>query len=136
VRVSLDSFLALPEDLLWMVDEERIPEPTSRRTQKRIAAEFRCTIFDGEVKRYARVANLSAGGARIITAAPPAIGKTVTLTIFLAPTKKEITSRAVIVWRAEGIHGRGGFIGVRFDDISDRDAIVAFTTAAEPERVK
>jgi hypothetical protein len=99
------------------------------RIGRRCAVLLRCRLTDDShepVERFTRMSDLGAGGARILTAAPPAVGQTLTLRFRLDAQGIEIVARARVVWRSEGFRGRGGVIGVAFMAVSDPAALARF----------
>jgi len=86
----------------------------------------RCWVSDGEVDRYASLADISLDGARLFTAAPPVVGRRVTMRFLLRAKGTEVLAEARVVWRSEGFRGRGGVMGVQFLSISGADEIVAY----------
>lgn len=85
----------------------------------------RCRLGDGAVDRYAQLADLSEGGARVVTAGPPAPGTRLSLT-FKLDDNEVIEAFARVVWRSEGFHGRGGLMGVQFESVSAPGVLAAF----------
>jgi hypothetical protein len=68
----------------------------------------------GDIERYAQLADVSATGARIVTAAPPQAGSLVRLRFDSAAARSGVDSLARVVWATAGYRGRGGMIGVEF----------------------
>ena len=76
--------------------------------------------------RYASLADISLDGARLFTAAPPLVGRRVSLRFLLRARGVEVRAEARVAWRSEGFRGRGGVMGVQFVSISGADEIVAY----------
>ncbi len=105
-------------------------EPRPRRQEQRLGRRregpLRCWVEDGQVDRFASLADLSREGARLFTVAPPPVGERVTLRMRLRPEGTEVCAEARVVWRAAGAHGRGGVMGVRFVSVDGVDEITAY----------
>ena len=72
------------------------------------------------------LADISLDGARLFTAAPPVIGRRVSMRFLLRAQGIEVRAEARVVWRSEGFRGRGGVMGVQFLSISGADEIAAY----------
>jgi hypothetical protein len=108
------------------MSEPRPPERVEQRRTPRRAAGLRCTLEDGFVERHTVLSDLSVGGARVATAGPPPIGRPISLTFELGDGRSIIEARGAVVWRSEGLGGRGGFVGIAFDELSEPAAVAAF----------
>ncbi len=85
-----------------------------RGLRRRVA--FRCRIHDGAVERHTRVLDIGPGGVRVATAVPPPVGLRLELDLELVPGPRRVSTPARVVWRADGPNGRGGQMGLAFDD--------------------
>ncbi|HET6343623.1 MAG TPA: PilZ domain-containing protein [Myxococcota bacterium] len=100
-----------------------------KRRFARLPVWLRCWVTDDLVQRYACIEELSAGGARIVTAMPPQLGVSVRV---LLPTEaanespSQVWVPAQVIWRAAGFQGRGGVMGVRFVQPTSTDEILRF----------
>jgi hypothetical protein len=97
-----------------------------QRANRRRNVPVRCWVSDGDVDRFASLADISLDGARLFTAAPPVVGRRVSLRFSLRPRGAEVRAEARVVWRSEGFRGRGGVVGVQFASISAADEIAAY----------
>jgi hypothetical protein len=88
-------------------------EQREKRRFMRSSVWLRCWVRDESVRRYACIEELSAGGARIVTAMPPQKGVTVEIQ-FPVPNGQSVWVAAQVIWRTAGFQGRGGVMGVRF----------------------
>ena len=108
-------------------------DPTDTRVEQRAhprcGVNVRCWISDGRVQRYATLVDISMGGARVATAAPPPVGGLVTMKFSLSDDSAPIEADARIVWRAQGFRGRGGVMGLHFTGVADLSGIQAYLTA-------
>jgi hypothetical protein len=82
-------------------------------------------LGDGAVERHTVLSDLSATGARIATAGPPAVGRSIRLVFDLA-AQRDVEAHGRVVWRTQGFGGRGGLVGVVFERVSAPEAIAAF----------
>ena len=99
-----------------------------RRRFARQAVWLRCWAHDGSVRRYACVNELAAGGARIVTAQPPPVGSCIDLTLF-APgdaADEGVHLRGRVIWRSSGRDGRGGTLGMQFDEEAGAEHIMKY----------
>ena len=99
---------------------------SEQRVNRRRNVPVRCWVSDGEVDRYASLADISLDGARLLTAAPPSVGRRVSMRFSLRSKGAEVRAEARVVWRSEGLCGRGGVMGVQFVSISGADEIAAY----------
>ena len=97
-----------------------------QRASRRRELPARCWVDDGSVERYASLADISVNGARVLTASPPQVGRTVALRFRLQPRGAEVRAEARVVWRSEGFGGRGGVMGVQFSALSRADEVAAY----------
>ena len=100
-----------------------------QRRSPRKSATVRSWLADGLVERYTVMCDLSAGGARVATAGPPAVGREVAISFRLSDLGDEVRASGRVVWRTEGYMGRGGVIGVEFAKVLPPDAIAAYVGA-------
>ncbi len=107
---------------MHMTAEQRRDRAEQRRSPRR-AASVRCLLADGHVDRYTTISDLSATGARVETAGPPAVGAAISVSFEL---QRPVEAQGRVVWRSEGYRGRGGVIGVAFEHVSSPDALAAF----------
>ncbi len=103
------------------------PLREKRRGQRRTLW-VRCWVQDGLAERYAHLADIGEGGARVMTAGPPAVGERLQLRFLLAADTIEAQAR--VVWRIEGQGGRGGAMGVEFLVVSAPAELKAFVRGA------
>ena len=107
-----------------MPDQAKAPKES--RAGRREPAYLRCRVSDGMVDRHTQMANLGTGGARVLTAAPPAPGQIVWMSFRLSDAGPDVTARANVVWRREGKRGRAGTMGVEFLSVSHATEITTF----------
>jgi hypothetical protein len=105
-------------------------EPPNRRVEqrahRRCKGACRCWLSDGTVDRFASIADVSLDGARVFTAGPPPVGAAVGLRFRLRDTGVQVRATARVIWRTEGFRGRGGVIGVQFEEVDGADEIASF----------
>ena len=94
-----------------------------QRASRRRALYVRCRIQDELVDRHAWLSDLSQGGARVLTAAPPCTGSYVRLTLSLPEVAEPIAAEGRVVWRAAGFGGRGGVMGIEFAWVSASETL-------------
>ncbi len=111
--------------MLVELDSPRLTGSDNRIFPRRPSS-VRCRVSDGEVERFTRLANISFGGARVITASPPNAGTEVAIRFKLRHDGPAIESRARVVWRVEGFRGRGGMMGVAFESLSDEAEVARY----------
>jgi len=110
------------------------PRRVEQRQYPRRAGTVRCWLSDGAVDRYAMLVDVSVGGARVATVAPPAVGAAVTLRFRLGQRgAQEVQALARIVWRNAAARGRGGVVGMIFSEVQGAEHIARFV--GEPARV-
>lgn len=85
----------------------------------------------GGIERFARLADVSEDGVRVLTAAPPAVGERVSLRFKLPPVGDEVEAEARVMWRSEDVESRAGSMGLRFDRLLGREAIQAYSANLE-----
>lgn len=104
---------------LWM---ERVMSRERRvelRASERRPTQLRCWVGDQVVDRFVSACELSAAGARLVTATPPRVGERITVRFDVPGSAPPAPLRARVVWRTEGFRGRGGVMGIAFDEPSD-----------------
>lgn len=99
---------------------------SEQRRGRRQRVLVRCRLDDGRVERFAWLVELSAGGARIVTAAPPPVGQQLELTFALPEHAPLVCRGARVVWRAVGHWGRGGVMGLAFADEQAEHAVTEY----------
>lgn len=104
---------------------QHAPGPREKRRFSRSSVWLRCWVRDDAVRRYACIEELSAGGARIVTAMPPAKGVTVEI-LFPVRDGEPVWIPAQIIWRTAGFQGRGGVMGVRFGTDAPTDDMIRY----------
>lgn len=97
-----------------------------QRGSVRKQAKLRCWVIDKNVERYVSLADLSASGARVMTATPPSVGERVELRFDLPSALEPLVAQGRVVWRAEGFRGRGGVMGLAFDSVSGSQELDSF----------
>lgn len=90
-----------------------------------------CWVKSGDVERYAKLADVSASGARVVTAAPPKVGETLSLAFSVAEFASPVAAEGRVVWRSAGFGGRGGIMGVAFSRVSSPALLRAFVLEAD-----
>jgi len=126
---SLQAYLTPPSGATHdqpMVDSDALAPSREMRSSPRRSAQVRVRISEPDMVRYTLLADIGMGGARLVTAAPPAIGQKLGLRFRLRAEGPDVSAEAVVVWRSEGLRGRGGLVGVEFASVSDLGEIIAF----------
>lgn len=104
--------------------------PPRKRSEKRRFTRrqvwMRCWVLDEVVRRYACIADLGAGGARIITALPPLPGTTVNVLLQAERHSTSLWMPGLVIWSSVGFGGRGGVMGVEFRDTAVGGEIVKY----------
>lgn len=111
-----------------MLEQSHNQVAAQRRRFARQQVWLRCWADDGSVRRYACVNELAAGGARLVTAQPPAVGSDIQLTLF-APgdaADEGVELRGRVVWRSSGRDGRNGMLGMQFDEETGAEHIMKY----------
>ncbi|MEO1482898.1 MAG: PilZ domain-containing protein [Myxococcota bacterium] len=104
------------------------PADEERRESPRFPADVRCWVGDGRgVERFARLADVSERGVRVLTTAPPAVGSRVSLRFKLPPVGDEVEADALVMWRREEVESRAGAMGLQFDRVLGRETIQAYS---------
>lgn len=132
IQKALDRWLAVENYFSARMGVHFEPSSTGQVGQRRFPRrDFfgRCWVDDGAIARYVTMMDVCECGARVRITAPPAAGSTIELRFSLTDDKSEIIAQAKVVWRAPGISGQSGMMGLSFDTVSERQVIQNYVGA-------